>query len=113
MDLSSRIMNVTLRQLEVFRSVALTRNFSRSGQLIGLTQPAVSRCITELEAQLGLKLLNRTTREVELTEAGRRWRRAWSACWRNWTTPCSTCRAWPPSGAAGCAWPAAPRCRPI
>ena len=65
-------MNVTLRQLEVFRSVALTRNFSRSGQLIGLTQPAVSRCITELEAQLGLKLLNRTTREVELTEAGRK-----------------------------------------
>lgn len=65
-------MNVTLRQLQVFQSVAATRNFSRSGALIGLTQPAVSRCITELEAQLGLKLLNRTTREVELTEAGRR-----------------------------------------
>lgn len=72
MDLSFDFMNVTLRQLEVFRSVALTRNFSRSGQLIGLTQPAVSRCINELEAQLGLKLLNRTTREVELTEAGRK-----------------------------------------
>src|SRR5450830_1545874 len=72
MDLLFDLMNVTLRQLEVFRSVALTRNFSRSGQLIGLTQPAVSRCITELEAQLGLKLLNRTTREVELTEAGRK-----------------------------------------
>ena len=72
MDLSFSFMNVTLRQLEVFRSVALTRNFSRSGQLIGLTQPAVSRCITELEGQLGLKLLNRTTREVELTEAGRK-----------------------------------------
>ncbi|MDA8443945.1 LysR family transcriptional regulator [Paracidovorax valerianellae] len=64
-------MNVTLRQLHVFRSVAATRNFSRAGEQIGLTQPAVSRCITELEAQLGLQLLNRTTREVELTEAGR------------------------------------------
>jgi DNA-binding transcriptional LysR family regulator len=53
-------MNVTLRQLGV-PSVALTRNFSRSGQLIGLTQPAVSRCITELEAQLGL-LLSTTPR---------------------------------------------------
>ncbi|QNP49834.1 LysR family transcriptional regulator [Diaphorobacter aerolatus] len=64
-------MNVTLRQLQVFLSLAETRNFSRTGGLIGLTQPAVSRSITELEAQLGLQLVNRTTREVELTDAGR------------------------------------------
>ncbi len=64
-------MNVTLRQLQVFLSVAATRNFSRTGDQIGLTQPAVSRSITELEGQLGLQLLNRTTREVELTDAGR------------------------------------------
>ena len=63
-------MNVTLRQLRVFRAVAEGRNFSRAGDLIGLTQPAVSRSILELEAQLGLKLLDRTTREVALTEAG-------------------------------------------
>ena len=65
-------MNITLRQLHVFQSVAATRNFSRAGDVVGLTQPAVSRCITELEAQLGLKLLNRTTREVTLTDAGQR-----------------------------------------
>ena len=65
-------MNITLRQLHVFQSVAATRNFSRTGDAVGLTQPAVSRCITELEAQLGLKLLNRTTREVTLTDAGQR-----------------------------------------
>ncbi len=64
-------MNVTLRQLHVFQAVAATRNFSRAGDAVRLTQPAVSRSITELEAQLGLKLLHRTTREVELTEAGR------------------------------------------
>ena len=52
--------------------MAATRNFSRTGDAVGLTQPAVSRCITELEAQLGLKLLNRTTREVTLTDAGQR-----------------------------------------
>lgn len=63
-------MNVTLRQLQVFLSVAATRNFSRAGDQVGLTQPAVSRSITELEAQLGLQLLNRTTREVDLTDAG-------------------------------------------
>lgn len=63
-------MNVTLRQLRVFRAVAENRNFSRAGDQIGLTQPAVSRSIVELEGQLGLKLLDRTTREVALTEAG-------------------------------------------
>ena len=65
-------MNITLRQLHVFQSVATTHNFSRTGDAVGLTQPAVSRSITELEAQLGLKLLNRTTREVTLTDAGQR-----------------------------------------
>jgi len=65
------MMNVTLRQLRVFQSVVQERNFSRAGAAIGLTQPAVSRCIRELEGQLGLQLLNRTTREVALTDAGR------------------------------------------
>ena len=64
-------MNITLRQLRVFQSVAQTRNFSRSGEAVGLTQPAVSRAIAELERELGLRLLDRTTREVELTEPGR------------------------------------------
>lgn len=63
-------MNVTLRQLRVFRCVAEGRNFSRAGDQVGLSQPAVSRSISELEAQLGLKLLDRTTREVVLTDAG-------------------------------------------
>jgi DNA-binding transcriptional LysR family regulator len=64
-------MNFTLRQLRVFSSVAQTRNFSRTGEAVGLTQPAVSRAIVELERSLGLRLLDRTTREVALTEPGR------------------------------------------
>ena len=64
-------MNVTLRQLRVFQAVVQERNFSRAGDAIGLTQPAISRCIRELEGQLGLQLLNRTTREVVPTDAGR------------------------------------------
>jgi len=63
-------MNYTLRQLRVFRAIAEGRNFSRAGDQIGLSQPAVSRSVLELESQLGLKLLDRTTREVVLTEAG-------------------------------------------
>jgi DNA-binding transcriptional LysR family regulator len=63
-------MNVTLRQLRVFLAAAQARNFSRAGDSVGLTQPAVSRAMFELESQLGLKLLDRTTREVILTDAG-------------------------------------------
>ena len=63
-------MNVSLRQLRVFLAAAQERNFSRAGRTVGLTQPAVSRSILELESRLGLKLLDRTTREVVLTEAG-------------------------------------------
>jgi len=64
-------MNISLRQLRVFKAVASQGSFTRAGANIGLSQPAVSRCVTELEQHLGLKLLDRTTREVVLTEAGR------------------------------------------
>jgi DNA-binding transcriptional LysR family regulator len=63
-------MNVTLRQLRVFIEVARQESFSRAGDEIGLTQSAVSRCVRELETELGLKLIDRTTREVRLTDAG-------------------------------------------
>ena len=63
-------MNISLKQLQVFRAVAAERNFSRAGELIGLTQPAVSRAINELEHQLDLRLFDRTTRDVQLTQAG-------------------------------------------
>ncbi|OWY39541.1 LysR family transcriptional regulator [Xenophilus sp. AP218F] len=64
-------MNITLRQLRVFLAVAGEAGFSRAGEQLGLTQPAVSRAIRELESTLELRLLDRTTREVVLTEAGR------------------------------------------
>lgn len=63
-------MNVSLRQLRVFLAVAQHQSFSRAGAAIGLSQPAVSHALRELEAELGLKLLDRTTREVILTDAG-------------------------------------------
>ncbi|MBB5412898.1 MULTISPECIES: LysR family transcriptional regulator [unclassified Paraburkholderia] len=63
-------MNVTLRQLRVFIEVARLQSFSRAGAEIGLTQSAVSRCVRELESEIGLKLIDRTTREVQLTDVG-------------------------------------------
>ncbi|CDY76783.1 LysR family transcriptional regulator YfeR [Caballeronia glathei] len=63
-------LNVTLRQLRVFIEVARLSSFSRAGDEIGLTQSAVSRCVRELESEIGLKLIDRTTREVQLTDVG-------------------------------------------
>jgi DNA-binding transcriptional LysR family regulator len=50
--------------------VALAGSFSRAGERIGLSQSAVSHSVKELENEVGVKLLDRTTREVVLTEAG-------------------------------------------
>ncbi len=66
----NRALNVTLRQLRVFIEVARLQSFSRAGDEIGLTQSAVSRCVRELEAEIGLKLIDRTTRDVQLTDVG-------------------------------------------
>ncbi|MEP9129683.1 LysR family transcriptional regulator [Enterobacter hormaechei] len=63
-------MNYSLCQLRVFVTVAQARSFSRAGEIIGLSQSAVSHSVKELETQTGVKLLDRTTREVVLTEAG-------------------------------------------
>lgn len=63
-------MNYSLRQLRVFVTVAHARSFSRAGDIIGLSQSAVSHSVKELELQTGVRLLDRTTREVVLTEAG-------------------------------------------
>ncbi|MFD1801779.1 LysR substrate-binding domain-containing protein [Mixta tenebrionis] len=63
-------MNYSLRQLRVFVAVAQQGSFSQAGQAIGLSQSAVSHSIKELEAAIGIRLLDRTTREVILTSAG-------------------------------------------
>lgn len=62
--------HITLRQLRVLLAVAEQEGFGRAGDSIGLSQPAVSQAIRSLEAELGVKLLDRTTREVVLTAAG-------------------------------------------
>ena len=63
-------MNYSLHQLKVFVAVAHAGSFSRAGEQIGLSQSAVSHSVKELESELGVKLLDRTTREVVLTDAG-------------------------------------------
>ncbi len=64
-------MNISLRQLRAFLAVAQQQHFRRAAESLHLSQPAVSRHIAELEAELGLKLFDRNTREVVPTDAGR------------------------------------------
>jgi DNA-binding transcriptional LysR family regulator len=59
-----------LRQLRVFVAVAEELNFSRAAERLFLGQQAVSKSVAQLERELGVELLERTTREVRLTPAG-------------------------------------------
>ena len=63
-------MEVTQRQLRAFSAVALELNFSRAAQRLHISQPALSLCIQQLEKALGVRLLERNTRAVALTDAG-------------------------------------------
>ena len=56
----------------VLAAVVETGGFARAAQALGLTQPAVSRAVARLEARVGVRLLDRTTRSVTLTDEGRR-----------------------------------------
>ena len=62
--------DVTHRQLQIFEAVSRLGSFTRAAQALQLTQPAVSMQVRDLEKQAGLALLERTGREVKLTEAG-------------------------------------------
>src|SRR5271154_1044362 len=61
----------SLSRLAYFAAVAETGSFTRAGQRLGVTKAVVSDQVARLEAELGTTLLLRTTRRVELTEAGR------------------------------------------
>src|SRR5258707_401172 len=59
-----------LRQLNYFVVLARTLNFTEAAERIGIAQPALSQQIQTLERELGVMLLNRTSRRVSLTDAG-------------------------------------------
>lgn len=56
--------------METFIQVADSQSFSEAARRLGVSQPSVSRQISALEASLGVRLLQRTTRRLSLTEAG-------------------------------------------
>jgi len=57
--------------LELFKVVAEKKSFSKASDSLHISQPAISQQISVLEEQLGVKLFERTTRRIALTEAGK------------------------------------------
>src|SRR5882672_10342648 len=64
-------MNISLRQLRAFAAVAQLGSFTRAADALHATQPALSAQINELEDSLGVRLFDRSTRSVTITQAGR------------------------------------------
>ncbi len=60
-----------LRQLRYFVAVARERNFTRAAEQLHVAQPPLSRAIQQLEEDIGVPLLIRTSRPIKLTDAGR------------------------------------------
>ncbi|MCQ6901120.1 LysR family transcriptional regulator [Escherichia coli] len=71
-SLTYKLMKENLNDLFTFLTVVREGSFTRAAAKSGMSQSAVSQTIGNLEARLQLKLLNRTTRSLTLTEAGER-----------------------------------------
>ena len=56
--------------IKTFREVAFRRSFSRAAISLGMSKATVSRYVAELETRSGVRLLNRSTRSLSLTDAG-------------------------------------------
>lgn len=63
-------MEATLRQLSAYAAVARETSFTAAAARLGVSQSSLSRAVADLERQVGAQLLERDTRNVQLTAAG-------------------------------------------
>src|SRR5262245_30677625 len=68
----TRTMKVDLNDLSAFMAVARSNGFRGGARVSGMSASSLSEAVSRLEAELGVRLLNRTTRSVVPTEAGQR-----------------------------------------
>lgn len=70
---ATRNLDVNLKSLKIFCDVADRRSFSRGAEDNEISQSTASNVVLSLEERLGVQLLDRSTRPIELTEEGRRY----------------------------------------
>ncbi|WP_313622945.1 LysR family transcriptional regulator [Achromobacter sp.] len=63
-------MNLTTRQLKIFVLLAQTLSFHKTAEMLHITQPTLSKLVKEIEASIGIKLFERSTRMVRLSREG-------------------------------------------
>ena len=63
-------MHLEVEQLRALATLAEELNFTRAARRLGVAQPALSARISRMERRLGRKLVERSTRSVQLTDAG-------------------------------------------
>ena len=81
-------MRATSEEIAIFVAVVESGSFSRAAEQLGQANSAVSRAVKKLESKLGVSLLNRTTRQLSLTEEGERYfRRVQVVLQESRTTP--------------------------
>ena len=71
MDNKEPAAGTDLNEIVVFSRVVQAGSFSEAGRLLGMPKSTVSKKVSDLEARLGTRLLQRTTRRLALTDAGR------------------------------------------
>ena len=59
---------MNLQQLEYFKIIAETKNFTTASDILSVTQPALSKAISKLEEELDVKLFQREGRNIKITE---------------------------------------------
>ncbi len=62
-----------LTEMQIYVAVAECEGFAAAARRLGISPPVVTRAVADLEARLGVRLLNRTTRYVRATDAGQRY----------------------------------------
>ncbi len=62
-----------LTEMQIYVAVAECEGFAAAARWLGISPPVVTRAVADLEARLGVRLLNRTTRYVRATDAGQRY----------------------------------------
>ena len=63
-------MDIQLNDIALFVEVAKRKNFSHAAEALNIPTSTLSRRVSELERSVGMRLLNRSTRKIDLTEAG-------------------------------------------